>query len=191
MSRMPLIVAVSGYARAGKDTFGDALFEAAEVPCYRYKFASALRNATKAAMEYLNLYEVDLWTEDDVEKALQRPMFVEIGKYARHRNQDVFAQVVANRINADFDNGIQLGIVTDLRYKNEDLLLRALAARRGFGYRRIFVQRGNGRPANDEEAQSIKELNAFQPADLEVYADDGDVESVRQSAIQFKDAFIG
>lgn len=182
-----VIMAVSGYARAGKDTFADFVNERIPmtVGVARMKFAGPLRRATLAAFKELGL-AADPWTEDPKEKEALRPLLVSLGEYARSKNPAVFANKLAGEIDELFTNDrAEFVMVTDLRYANENLVLSDLAHRRGYEYYWVHVVRLNRAPANASEGVSIRELTASGQPDWECYAGDGELNIVEMVAKDF------
>jgi len=152
------IVAVSGYAQAGKDTFAEAstrniLDRETEI----YKFAEALREALAAAFAVLRI-ERSVWTEIKEEKDKLRPLMCELGEYARDYDIDVFANFLADEIETSLIAFTDVAFVTDLRYHNEYLILKALAHRRGWDFHWVHIVKEGNPPANEKERVSVNSL---------------------------------
>lgn len=190
MKKEKNILAICGYAQAGKDTFGNAVWDlAVQKNVVKYKFAESLRDSLNCAFGNLGLKK-DLWTEDFAEKTKLRPLLVEFGRYARAADQDIFARYVVDKIDHDFRAGVNLAIITDLRYLNEDELLRSLAGSRGWGYQRVWVIKEGAAPANAEEEASIHVLNSASPLDRSYVAVDGRPETLERRAKDYMNDYI-
>jgi hypothetical protein len=184
------ILAICGYAQAGKDTFGNAVWDLAiQKNVVKYKFAESLRDSLNCAFGNLGLKK-DLWTEDFAEKTKLRPLLVEFGRYARAADQDIFARYVVEKIEHDFHAGVNLATITDLRYLNEDELLRSLAGARGWGYQRVWVIKEGAAPANAEEKASIHVLNSASPLDRSYVAVDGRPDTLERRAKDYMNDYI-
>ena len=190
MKKEKNILGICGYAQAGKDTFGNAVWElTVQKNVVKYKFAESLRDSLNFAFGNLGLKK-DLWTEDLAEKTKLRPLLVEYGRYARSADQDVFARVVTDKIEHDFRLGVNFAIITDLRYLNEDELLRTLAASRGWGYQRVWIIRDGSAPSNAEEQESIHVLNAASPLDRSFVAQEGRTDTLEMRAKEYVRDYI-
>jgi hypothetical protein len=187
---MKVILAVSGYAQSGKDTFADAVVESigSKHACSRFKFAEDLRIATRKAFEHLEV-NVNPWTEDKSEKEQLRPVLVAIGEYARSKNENVFAELTSKNINRSLSSSCEIAIVTDMRYSNEHEILKRLASDKGYTYHRIHVTRiGNG-PVNEAEDRSVAKLLQY-PVDASYIAKNGDVGALRMVSNDYIRTFI-
>ena len=156
--RQKTIVAVSGYAQAGKDTFASAVVHnlvgwESDI----FKFAEALREALASALGVLRI-ERSVWTEIKEEKDKLRPVLVELGEYARGYDEDVFANFLADEIETSLITFTDVALVTDLRYHNEHQILKALADRRGWQFYWVHIVREGNLPANDRERASVMRL---------------------------------
>jgi len=175
---MKLILAVSGYAQSGKDTFADSLqyLINGKYKSSRHKFAEPLRKATGLSFEYLGL-KSSPWTEDKLEKDKMRPVLVAIGEYARSENPSVFADLTAKEIKDSISSGVEIAIVTDMRYENENNILRKMCKDNGYKYCRVHMIRDGNGPANSAEGTSIAKL-IEEPVEYTCVAKDGDFFSI-------------
>lgn len=185
------IIGMSGYAQAGKDTFADDLTALLQddVNSCRYKMAESLREAVGAAFATLRI-ERSAWTELPEEKKLLRPLMVELGKYARAYDEDVFVNVCADLIEEEMLAYMQVAIVTDLRYHNEYLCLKALAEKRGWNFLWVHIVKEGNPPANAEEEGSIALLKSKATPDACYVAAPGDKEALKRCAKDFHDTFL-
>lgn len=176
------VVAISGYARAGKDTFADAITKSigSQKNIERFKFAEPLRMATKCAFDYLGL-DISPWTESEEEKKKLRPLFITLGEYARSRDEDIFAKLAAYEIDLSLKNGCDIAIITDLRYLNENKILNELCKSKGYVYHRVHIVRVGNKPAGQVEEQSIA-LLLNDGIDIQYVANDGDLEMINHCA---------
>jgi hypothetical protein len=190
MKKEKNILGICGYAQAGKDTFANAVWDLTiQKNVVKYKFAESLRDSLNCAFGNLGLKK-DLWTEDFEEKKKLRPLLVEFGRYARSVNEDIFAEYVLDKIEHDFRGGVNLAIISDLRYLNEDERLRSLAEARGWGYQRVWIIKEGSAPANAEEEASIYLLNAASPLDRSYVAVDGRPETLERRAKDYVEDYI-
>lgn len=185
------IIGVSGYAQAGKDTFADGLTELlqSEVNSCRYKMAETLREALGAAFASLRI-ERSVWTEEPDQKKVLRPLMVELGKYARAYDEDVFVNRACDIIEEEMMTYIQVAIVTDLRYRNEYLCLQALAAKHGWNFQWVHIVRQGNQAANEEEAGSLALMHERAVPDATYVVGNGDFPAMKRCAKDFVDTFL-
>ena len=193
-----IVVAIAGYARTGKDTIADAIFNLSENRNPEYcvlvtKFADALKQSVQEALEEVGL-EVDAFTENTEEKAKIRPLLVAYGEYARSRNPNVWVdQVIENLV--DWTNeaptGLSLTLIPDMRYANEYDKLEAECKKHGWKFVPIYISRIGFGPANAEEARSINEMldsDRFSKGNATTLVfEDGDVKGINAYASRFAD----
>lgn len=194
-----IVVAIAGFARTGKDTIADAIFNLSENRNPEYcvlvtKFADALKQSVQEALEEVGL-EVDAFTENTEEKAKIRPLLVAYGEYARSRNPNVWVdQVIENLV--DWTNeaptGLSLTLIPDMRYANEYDKLEAECKRNGWKFVPIYISRRGFGPANAEEARSINEMldsDRFSKGNATTLVfEDGDVKGINDYALRFADS---
>ena len=188
---MKVVLAVSGYAQAGKDTFADALEQIVEgrhLPA-RFKFAEPLREATGRALDYLGI-KVSPWTEDKAEKDKLRPVLVALGEYARGVDESVFAHLLVQEIRYALNADCDIAIVTDMRYENEYALLSDFCKSEGHRFLWVHIVREGNPPANETEAHSLAVLREKHIPDGYYRAEQGDLSSVKRSAKDFYDTFL-
>lgn len=188
---MKVVLVVSGYAQAGKDTFADSLeaIDAGRHAPARFKFAEALRVATKRAFDYLGI-AVSPWTENKAEKDRLRPLLVCLGEYARGQDEAVFANVLAREITHALKADCDLAIVTDLRYANEYAILSEMCKSEGHRLLWAHIVRSGNAPANDAEATSVQRLLDTHTPDGLYRAESGDLASVKRASQDFYDTFL-
>lgn len=187
---MKVILAVSGYAQSGKDTFADAVVGliGGKYKCSRFKFAEHLRIAAGKAFSYLNL-DVNPWTEDRVEKEKLRPLLVSLGEFAREKNVNVFAGLARDEIKFFLSSDCEIAIITDMRYSNEHELLKEMASQNGYKYHRVHITRIGTGPVNDAEERSVASL-LHHPVDASYIAKDGDVGALNMVANDYVRTFV-
>jgi hypothetical protein len=177
------VLLVSGFARAGKDTFADGLLARVEqrrfsrtaasrvLDFYKTSFANSLKSA---ANEYLKSTDqlnsqagVDFF--DEQFKATNREVLVALGRMSRSLNQNIFAELTANRIaRRDFWNTRdQVVVVPDWRYLNELKVLTDILTPLGWRVLTVRVDTQGVEPANDEELQSLAEIRREVAVDFE------------------------
>jgi len=195
-----IVVPVSGFARSGKDTMADAIFDMLEQDEPEYsviilKFADALKESLQTALDEAGV-KVDVFTEDTGKKAGLRPLLVAYGEYCRGQNQNVWVDKVikhidtwANETVADSDSKGSVILIPDLRYLNEYRKLEALCVKKGWVFVPIYIEREGNLPANNAEADSIGMMAAHgcfsRDNALQVCFPDNSVEAIRQWARKF------
>ena len=156
------IILISGYARSGKDSLATHLKRELELngrEARVLKFANALKEALQAALNRVGLSHIDVFTEDEELKKLLRPLLVEFGKFARKMHKDVFVKALIKDMEALFCGGVEYALISDCRYLNESEILRLWAEDTGSIITRLHINRDGLQPANEEERQSIYDLN--------------------------------
>lgn len=156
------IIAISGYARAGKDTLADHLIiELARrnVTCNKYKFAKVLKRAATRAVNEIGL-NFDFETEDGERKAQARPLLVALAQFCRARDPEVFANHLLRYIDAHMggEGGIDVAVISDLRYRNEFEVLHEHCKLSGWTLLHIDIHRRGVYAAHQEELDSIEDL---------------------------------
>lgn len=195
-----ILVPVAGFARSGKDTLADAIYEclAFNEPTYSamvVKFADELKQSLQDNFDQLGI-KVNVFTEDTEEKARLRPLLVAYGEYCRSKNENIWVdkviKVIDDFIRETVENSESTGsviLIPDMRYLNEYHRLERLAAKRGWQFVPIYIERvGNG-PANNSEALSIGRMAAegcfAMPNSLQLCFDEGETEAIRKWASKF------
>lgn len=174
------VIAVSGYAQAGKDTFADNV-EALignHCRCLRFKFAEPLRKSAELSLNYLGI-NVSPWTEKKEEKDKIRPLFIALGEYARSQDVDVFAKIAVKEIKNSLMSNADVAFITDLRYSNEGRLLRDMCVENNFRYLRVHIVREGNKPASEVEERSVASL-LLEDISYEAYsAGNGDFDMIK------------
>lgn len=172
------VIAISGYARAGKDTFADALESIIDSTSSvkRFKFAEPLRTSVKLAFDYLGV-KTSPWTESETDKNKLRPLLVTLAEYARSTDRDIFAKIAVREIDYGLKNNCDIAIVSDLRYSNENKTLSKLCAENGYKYHRVHIVRVGNKPAGEVEEQSVA-LLINDGVDIQYVANDGDLKMI-------------
>ena len=195
-----VIIPIAGFARAGKDTLANAIFDQLEQDEPEFsaivmKFADALKQSLQEALDEAGV-AIDVFTEDTGKKAALRPLLVNFGEYCRSQNPDVWVNKVIQNINTWADEttaeagcSSSVVLIPDLRYCNEYRKLEALCIKRGWVFVPIYIERQGNLPANNAEAESIGLMAAhgFFNRDnaLQVCFPDGSVEDIMQWASKF------
>lgn len=154
------IIGISGYARAGKDTLADSLLMELSRRgnlTAKLKFATALKRALKDACAAVGV-PINFETEDEFVKIKIRALMVEFGRTCRSFDQDCFVKKTILEMDKLFGLGLQVAIISDLRYTNEGRLLREFALQHGIEYTHIDLARTGTFAANQEEFDSISDL---------------------------------
>jgi hypothetical protein len=185
-----VVLAVSGYAQSGKDTFADAIEKSIgdKFSCSRFKFAESLRKATSLALEHLGI-KVSPWTEDKEKKDKLRPVLVSLGEYARSECESVFADFLAREIDYALNADCEIAIITDMRYENENFITEKMCRDKGYQYHRVHITRTDNGPANEAEERSVAKL-LQSPVSASYVARDGDVGALKMVATDYVRTFI-
>lgn len=166
-----VVIPISGFARSGKDSLANAIFDHLEEsePSYgviTLKFADALKEDLEKAMASVGV-SIDAFTEDDEQKRILRPMLVAYGEYRRRINPEVWVNKVIKQIDVwvnetlpDTDSTGSVILIPDMRYLNEYEKLEELCKKRGWAFVPIYIERHGNIPANDQEAESIAQMAA-------------------------------
>ena len=140
-----ILIPICGFARAGKDSLADFIFDHLEVtePSYSVitlKFADALKTDLEKALGAVGV-KVDAFTEDTEKKKALRPMLVAYGEYRRSLDPDVWVKKVLKEIGVwvsetvpDSESAGSVILVPDLRYLNEYEKLKAVADQHGWAF---------------------------------------------------------
>jgi hypothetical protein len=194
-----IVVAIAGYARTGKDTIADAIFDISESVHPEYcvlvaKFADALKQSVQDALEDLDL-EVDVFTENTDQKASIRPLLVAYGEFCRSVDKNVWVDRVLDGVTDwvhEAPTGLSLTLIPDMRYANEYDKLEAACKKNGWTFVPIYISRIGHGPANAEEARSINEMldsDRFSKGNATTLVfEDGDVNGIHDYAARFVDA---
>jgi len=163
---MRTVVLITGYARAGKGTFANAMLDAAKEQGYieHLNFADCLKlglNEMLATFGQLS-DATDFFNERF--KAQHRDVLVTAGRFARSLDRNVFAKSFCNRI-TDFRFNSHI-VCSDWRYLNE---LQVVKNDLGKTHRIITVRVNTVgiEAANEEEGLSIGEITREVPIDYE------------------------
>ena len=152
----PTVYLITGYARAGKDTLGNAIIDLHTTGrSRRHAFADLLKDAANAAYSRAGLNSVDMHTEAD--KVRNRDLLVAMGKSMRSINVNVFADSCADYARYAILSGRSC-IIPDWRYANEYRCVVDTVAPANVITIKIGCQ-GIG-PANEEEDKQMQILEA-------------------------------
>lgn len=179
-----IIIAISGYARSGKDTLAKHIAlewgKHEQADFIVFKFADTLRQSLKHAFVTAGLDYVDPWTEDAEMKKNIRPLLVEFGAYCRTVNRDVWVNATLANIERSVEQAHTplIPIISDLRYLNE--IQRVESWAKNLKTPRIVwhlhIEREDVVAANEEERRSVSELlvghsptfcETFKPGDVD------------------------
>ncbi|CAB4149737.1 hypothetical protein UFOVP543_23 [uncultured Caudovirales phage] len=182
-----VVIMIAGYAGAGKDTLADQIMSNLNrkdkyncVFKVKLKFADILKETLGMALNHLGFSDgsVIARSEDRSIKENIRPILVSLGRFARSKYQDVFADRLcdhADTINDSlpkrYSRMVNVGtarpekgpylnvmVVSDLRYINEVMVFKLWAENKGYILHTVYIERGECSAANEEEHKSIKEL---------------------------------
>jgi|APGre2960657404_1045060.scaffolds.fasta_scaffold28570_3 hypothetical protein len=166
------VVLVSGYARAGKNTFAEGMIRKArkfDGLLIETSFAAELKSAANAYLEELDTLTPSTDFFEESFKNKYRNALVELGRMSRDIDKDIFAKRVANRIldMSDLYGRDVPFVVTDWRYLNEYRFLRDRLEPRGFRVVTVRIDTAGILPSNDEELHSLAEIRRNMAPDKE------------------------
>jgi len=161
----PLVIMITGVARAGKDTFAACMMEKFNGNgnrCEVFKFADVLKERANDVLRAMGVFkagERDFHAEDF--KVKHRGLLVELGRTLRGVDKDIFARHLNAQVALFFDYAPldvrPVALVSDWRYLNEHVFLtKHLDAQ----IVTVEIQRPGFGPANDEEAGSLADMMA-------------------------------
>lgn len=140
---------ISGYARTGKDTFGEALVKILTrygIKAKTYALATQLKIDIASFTQ--SEFGIDAFTKDDEDKKIIRPLLVGYGEAWRIANPDHWLEVLNSNLESR-----TLPIITDVRYENEaDYILE----KKGFllNLSRTTSEGNYVTPANKQEEEN-------------------------------------
>lgn len=154
----PTLVLISGFARAGKDTFADGMVATAPDDIFKESFATSLKDAADEYLTNLGIINEQSSDEktfhDDAFKTKHRDVLVTMGRFARQLDQNVFARILCESALYYRENHQATAVVVpDCRYPNEVTLPKAML----LDWRIVTVRitTTGAEPANEEEERSI------------------------------------
>lgn len=112
---MSKIYGVSGYARVGKDTFADILQDL-NPNLSRFSFAKKLKQLLQPLI--WDTLGIDVFTSDDRQKKIIRPILVAYGEAARAIDENFWIKKILPEVEESLLRGKDV-IITDVRYSNE------------------------------------------------------------------------
>jgi hypothetical protein len=109
------MIGISGFARSGKDTFGEALQKIlANYGIKAKTYALAHQLKIDIAPFTQNEFGINPFTKDDEDKKIIRPLLVGYGEAWRIANPDHWLEILDSNLEPR-----TLPIITDIRYENE------------------------------------------------------------------------
>lgn len=120
-----MIIAVSGVARSGKDTFFSLL--KSEIKDYnlrvqRLAFADQIKKDLRPLVK--RKFNIDIFNPTAIEKELVRPLLVAYGTdLGRRIDQNFWIKVIEPQLQKNESSGI-ISVITDTRYPNEQEFLK-------------------------------------------------------------------
>ena len=162
---MRTVVLITGYARAGKDTFARGMMQASKgIDVIEHlNFADALKMGLNEMLAIFGQLSDETNFFDERFKSQNRDVLVTAGRFARSLDRNVFANAFCNRIKDNFNGSV---ICSDWRYLNELQVVRNDLGKT----HRIVTVRVNTvgiEAANEEEGLSIGEITREVPIDYE------------------------
>lgn len=184
------IVLISGFARAGKDTFADGMMShGEEVFKWKRSFASTLKDAANNYLDDIGLYnhQKGICFSDEAFKIKHRDVLVTLGAFSRSLDKDVFANALYRTFSTMAEsiapNPLHF-VVPDWRYINELRVGERWAKEQGWRIVTVRIDRAGLHPANEEEALSLAEIRRFAPCDYEYVFAEGQTEAIKAAGRQ-------
>ena len=176
----PVVILVSGYARAGKDTLADAIITLVKHhhPCGvagKHPFAKSLKDAADEFLAHLNLFpdSSTVGFHNEEFKKKHRQALVEMGRVARSVDIDVFASKTAYDIDDSYiddciySEGPHIYVIPDWRYLNEFKVISDHLSLNDFQVVSVRVDTDGVLPANQEELESLAQIRREMALDYE------------------------
>jgi hypothetical protein len=173
---MPTLVLITGYARSGKDTFALGIELAAKRSDVAHiNYADGLKESANKFLEWVGLHDGDTMDFfDDDFKAKHRNVLVELGRFARSYDRDIFAKMLCGDA-AEFHTEKRreqtlrdtLVVTSDWRYLNELKVAQRSLGADGWRIVTVRINTVGIEAANDEEGISIGEITRETVADYE------------------------
>ena len=163
-AHLPTIILLSGYARAGKDTFARGIKEQG----YNVMTTSVAYGLKEISDDYLaglglqNDQTMSFF--NDSFKAKYREFLVAGGRFARSINKDIFIDQLIERIDPIKNMDV---VVTDWRYINEINKVREMMI--SWRIITVYIETLGNFASNEEEALSIAEMRRAMACDYEFY----------------------
>ena len=146
----PRIIGLGGVARVGKDTFCNEIiseFKKHGINATRLAFADQLKKDLEKFL--LDKAGVNVYTDDDCQKKIIRPLLVEYGKLMRQISAGKYwIDKLRPLIDLNISKNIT-SIITDVRYPNETEWINSLPQSLT-----VHMQRKGMTPANEEERRN-------------------------------------
>ena len=180
----PRIVLISGYAQSGKDTFADGMVSYSGVATTKVAFADCLKAAANKYLKAVDLFrdygDVAASETDDSPinffdeefKKRHRHILVELGRFARSLDRDVFVKALcakAQTIRQGMVPHEVCVIVPDWRYLNELRYVQDELGADDWEITTVSMNQDGQFPANEEEALSLAEIRREHACDFEFY----------------------
>ena len=160
----PTIILLSGYARAGKNTFALGMQDVCD-NLIETSIAFSLKEACDEMVYGLNLnYKRENTFFNEEFKAKHRDFLVATGRFARSLNKDVFVNELINRVAYAKTCNV---VVTDWRYLNEVNCIREKLTE--WRIVTVYIETLGLFAINEEEALSIAEIRRAMACDYEFY----------------------
>jgi hypothetical protein len=158
-----IALGISGVARSGKDTLCAFLikkFKEKGKVAKRYALADTLKE--KLSFLIKGEFDIDVYNCTDEQKQLIRPLLVAFGAGKRKMSDGTYwTNHLAHQIIADMEKGVDIAIITDIRYaeyeKDELYWLRELLRGILIHVEKIIVKDGVrmiAPPPNEDEAKN-------------------------------------
>lgn len=139
---VPMVIGISGVARAGKDTLGNGIarkFSKQGMPALRISFASEVKSALDRAIK--QTFGFSAFTEIPKEKEIIRPILVAYAEAVKKHDPNYWIKKIDKKIRLNMSNNV-ISVITDVRFKEEVSYIKSLG---GFV---VHLKRIGNKPAN-------------------------------------------
>lgn len=176
-----IVVAISGYARSGKDTLAYAIRKplSDDNDGGSRSYANALKIEVCAMLNHVGMDGQIVFTDDTETKNTIRPLLVAHGEFRRSQDKDHWVRIVTNSINHKVKKSKHPLVICipDTRYENEISSLKRLL-RDDIEVFHVHICRSGTRPANAAEDKSITDLLTTHKPDVMLSFKDGDIAAI-------------
>ena len=155
---MSKIIAISGFARSGKDTAFEIMRDYLELEegwgFERVAFADALKSDLRPLVK--EKFNINLYKCSSREKEIIRPLMVEYGRAHRSLDPEHWVKTAFKELPLSATKTIY--VITDLRYENEKKEIQRICADKGLGFFHLHLEMDDVKPANKEELEFTSPL---------------------------------
>lgn len=137
------VIGICGYARCGKDSLYNALEAHRGKRVHRIAFGDAIKEDLE---EFIKVnFDIDIWTDNDDEKKLIRPIVLAYGNAKRSIDADYWIKRALAKVTEKTDH---IYVFTDIRYERELVTVKGIY---GYNTHIVYLEREGNKPANTDE----------------------------------------